>query len=178
MKDKNSTQTTICYDRYPFWIICIGGILSLLIYALGIYIMFTVHFVAFAAYILYILWMEIRLLRNSCKDCWYYGKVCAFGKGRLACYVTKRGNPEDFIKKTATWRSIIPDLLVMAVPVIAGIVLMIIDFDWVLLVSVILILVLSSVGNGYVRGQLACKYCRQREIGCPADRLFDRSKSG
>jgi hypothetical protein len=27
-----------------------------------------------------------------------------------------------------------------------------------------------------VRGHIACKYCKQREIGCPAQRLFDRTK--
>jgi hypothetical protein len=27
-----------------------------------------------------------------------------------------------------------------------------------------------------VRGQLACRYCKQREIGCPAAQLFDTTK--
>jgi hypothetical protein len=27
-----------------------------------------------------------------------------------------------------------------------------------------------------VRGQLACKYCKQRELGCPAEQLFSKTK--
>jgi hypothetical protein len=33
------------------------------------------------------------------------------------------------------------------------------------------------MGNAVVRSQLACRYCRQREIGCPAQRLFERTKT-
>jgi hypothetical protein len=28
-----------------------------------------------------------------------------------------------------------------------------------------------------MRGQLACRYCKQREIGCPAAQLFDSTKN-
>jgi hypothetical protein len=28
-----------------------------------------------------------------------------------------------------------------------------------------------------VRGQLACRYCKQREIGCPAAQLFNKQKN-
>jgi len=34
------------------------------------------------------------------------------------------------------------------------------------------LVMLSFVGNAVIRGSFACKYCRQREIGCPASRLF------
>jgi hypothetical protein len=35
---------------------------------------------------------------------------------------------------------------------------------------------LTFIGNGLVRGSLACKYCKQREIGCPAEQLFNKKK--
>ena len=38
----------------------------------------------------------------------------------------------------------------------------------------IALLLLGFLGNALVRGHLACRYCRQREIGCPAERLFDK----
>jgi hypothetical protein len=28
-----------------------------------------------------------------------------------------------------------------------------------------------------VRGQLACRYCKQRIIGCPAEQLFNTTKN-
>ncbi|MFH1684097.1 MAG: hypothetical protein ABIA67_04360 [Candidatus Margulisiibacteriota bacterium] len=27
---------------------------------------------------------------------------------------------------------------------------------------------------GYLRGSLACKFCKQRELGCPAEQLFSK----
>jgi hypothetical protein len=33
---------------------------------------------------------------------------------------------------------------------------------------------LACVGNGFIRVSLACKFCRQRELGFPAEQLFDK----
>jgi hypothetical protein len=42
-----------------------------------------------------------------------------------------------------------------------------------LLVTALAVLIaLSFVGNAVLRGSFACKYCKQREIGCPAEKLF------
>jgi len=70
---------------------------------------------------------------------------------------------------------ILPDLLVFLIPLIIGIALLIMSFDWLILVLVVALAVLSSLGNGYIRGSFACKYCRQREIGCPVEQLFNKS---
>jgi hypothetical protein len=56
-------------------------------------------------------------------------------------------------------------------------VLLIIDFNWVILVMILLLLLLTTVGNAIIRGSLACRHCVQREIGCPAEQLFKRDKS-
>jgi len=29
-------------------------------------------------------------------------------------------------------------------------------------------------GTAMIRGNLVCKYCKQREIGCPAEKLFNK----
>ena len=50
---------------------------------------------------------------------------------------------------------------------------MLIDFQWFTLGLMIILLLLSSMGNAYVRGQLACNHCKQGEIGCPALELFN-----
>jgi hypothetical protein len=68
----------------------------------------------------------------------------------------------------------IPDLLVTLVPLIIGIILLIIKFDFILLFAAILLVVLTTSGNGFIRGSLTCKYCKQREIGCPAEKLFSK----
>jgi hypothetical protein len=54
---------------------------------------------------------------------------------------------------------------------------MIQGFTWTILILVIALLLLGFPGNALVRGQLACKYCKQREIGCPATQLFDKPEN-
>jgi len=39
-----------------------------------------------------------------------------------------------------------------------------------------MLILLTSAGNSYIRGSLACKYCQQRELGCPAEKLFNKEK--
>jgi hypothetical protein len=73
-----------------------------------------------------------------------------------------------------TWKDMIPDLLISLIPLITGIVLLIIKIDFFLLFAVILLIVLTTIGNGFVRGRLTCKYCKQRESGCPAEKLFSK----
>jgi hypothetical protein len=68
----------------------------------------------------------------------------------------------------------IPDLLVSLVPLIIGIVLLILEFDFIILFAAILLIVATTSGNAFVRGNLTCKYCRQRESGCPAEKLFNK----
>jgi len=123
-------------------------------------------------------WLEIQVLRKSCVNCYYYGKACAFGRGKLVCLFSKKGDSQEFSKRQVTWKDILPDILVSIIPIVAGVVLLIIDFNWVLLSSVLLLLLFTSAGNGIIRGSLACRYCRQREIGCPAEHLFKRTKAG
>ena len=69
-----------------------------------------------------------------------------------------------------------PDFLVSLIPLGVGIALLVRSFSWLVLLLLIVLLGLASAGTGFVRGQLACKYCRQRELGCPAEQLFSRTK--
>jgi Na+-transporting methylmalonyl-CoA/oxaloacetate decarboxylase gamma subunit len=88
-----------------------------------------------------------------------------------------KGTPEQFKKQTITWKNIVPDFLVFIIPLLVGLALLIHDFSWILLVLIIILFFLGFMGNAVVRSQLACRYCRQREIGCPAQRLFERTKT-
>ena len=73
-----------------------------------------------------------------------------------------------------TWKDMIPDLLISLIPLLAGIVLLIVQFDIYLLATIVLLAFLTTSGNGFIRGKLTCKYCKQRELGCPAEKLFNK----
>jgi hypothetical protein len=169
-------QETLVYEDYPLWMVLASNLLSLFLYFTGAIIMYQIDLIWLVLYVLFILILEFRLVRGHCVDCYYYGKTCAFAKGRLSCIFFPRGTPEQFIKRTITWKDILPDFLVFIIPLLVGIALLIHDFSLVLLVLIIILFILGFIGNAVVRGQLACRYCRQREIGCPAQRLFDRTK--
>jgi hypothetical protein len=64
--------------------------------------------------------------------------------------------------------------MVSIFPAIGGIVLLVRDFSWLILLLLITLLALSSGGNAVIRGSFACRHCKQREIGCPAERLFSK----
>jgi hypothetical protein len=164
------------YEKYPIRVIFISNLLSLMMYGIGAYVLYRFGLIWVILYIIFILAIEYRLMSGHCVDCYYYGKRCAFGKGWLSSRLFPKGNPEQFCKKTITWKDIIPDFLLFFIPVSAGIVLLIMEFSWTILILLIVLLVLGFFGSALVRGQLACRYCKQRETGCPAEQLFDKKR--
>jgi hypothetical protein len=172
------TMDTIAYyEKYPFWIVLLSNVVSIAIYVLGAIIIYEIGLLRLILYILYILWLEIRILRKSCVNCYYHGKACAFGKGKICRLFFKKGDSQQFSKMKITWLDILPDFLVSIIPILAGVVLLIIDFNWLILAVLLLLVFLTSMGNGFIRGSLACSYCKQREIGCPTTQLFSRKKT-
>ena len=163
------------YENYPVWIQLVSNSLSLAIYLIGSLIVVRLGLPWLLIYLAFLFLLEFRLLKESCINCYYYGKRCAFGKGKLSCFLFKRGQgTEQFAKREIRWIEIVPDMLVSFAPIIIGIILLVIHFDWILLLLIMILFLLSSIGNGFVRGSLACKYCKQQEIGCPAEKLFNR----
>ncbi len=148
---------------------------SIAIYLIRGFLVLELGFIFLLAYLLFIVFLEMRLLSKSCANCYYYGRPCAFGKGRICAMVFKKGDEKRRIQELVTWKAILPDLLVYLVPLIIGIALLILSFDWLILIPVVALTILSSLGNGFIRASFACKYCRQRGIGCPAEKLFNRS---
>ncbi len=59
--------------------------------------------------------------------------------------------------------------------IVVGIVTLVRDSSRVVLLAVTLLLMFGSVGTGFVRRQQACTQCQQRELGCPAERLFSKA---
>jgi hypothetical protein len=165
-------EQTKTYERFPFWIVGLSNLLTILIYGLGAYILWGFGIWLSGLYLLYCLWLELRLLKESCVNCYYYGKVCGFGKGKLCSWLFKKGDPRKFCETEISWASMLPDFLVLLGAVLGGIILLFQNFTWLLVGVLALLIVLSLSGNAVVRGSLACKYCRQRELGCPAAKLF------
>lgn len=166
----------ICYENYPWQIVAVANVVNLAIYASGAIIVVKLGLLPLFLYLAYLVILEVRLLKVSCTKCFYYDQYCAFGKGKLSALFFKKDDPSLFGKRNFTWYSMIPDMLVSVIPILIGIYLLISDFNWIILSMMIILIVLTSFGNGMVRGSLACNHCKQKEIRCPADQLFNQPK--
>jgi hypothetical protein len=110
----------------------------------------------------------------SCVYCYYYDKWCAFGKGKVAALIFKRGDPERFLTKTISLKELTLDMLIVLFPLVGGIALLIRDFSWQTVISIAFLLVFSFGGNYLIRSRVACACCKQRELGCPAEQFFGK----
>jgi hypothetical protein len=168
---------TPSFENFPWQMVVISNAVSLAIYAIGLYLMARLGIVWGLFYLAYCIWMEWKLLSGSCRYCYYYGKRCGFGKGRVCSWFLSKGTKPTLSAKRITWLDVLPDFLVSLVPLGAGIAILIRSFSWPVLFLMTILVFLGSVGTGLVRGQLACKYCKQRELGCPAEQLFSKTKN-
>ena len=162
------------FDRYPFWIVVFSNIVSLGMYFIGSYIIYQLGAVWLAIYVFYIVILELRLMKRSCTGCYYYGRLCAFGRGKLSAAMFEKGDMRKFSQGKVNWKDLIPDFMVSIIPLVVGIASLVMEFNLLILVLVVLLLALTSFGNGFVRGSLACRHCRQRSIGCPAEKMFSK----
>jgi hypothetical protein len=165
------------YENFPAPMVAVSVLVAISIYALGALILAGHGPVIMAAYLLYCAFFELWVMKHSCVNCFYYGKVCAFGRGKISAYLFPQGNPELFACTNITWRTLIPDVLIMLLPLIGGAVLLVRSFSWILAAGMALLVTLSLSGNAFVRTRIACKYCRQREFGCPAEKFFGEMRA-
>jgi hypothetical protein len=163
-------------EERQFWIVIVSNFVGVSIYLMGASILAGFGLWLSGLYLLYGLGLELRLLQGHCVHCYYYGKICGFGKGKLCSWIFKQGDPRKFTAAHLSWTTMLPDFLVMLWPALGGIILLVQDFTWLLLGMLVMLVALSLSGNTIVRGSFTCKYCRQKELGCPAAKLFGRER--
>jgi hypothetical protein len=169
-------KTIKSYENFPIRTVILSNFVSLTIYGLGFLIIFRLGLVFSLLFLLYIFIFEYRLIKNHCTNCFYWGKICGFGKGKMSSWFFKKGDISKFCKRDMTWKDMIPDILLSLIPLVIGIILLMVKFDFVLLSELLLLILFTTMGNNYIRGTLTCKYCKQKELGCPADKLFNKEK--
>ena len=160
------------YESFPVGAVILCYLVTLLTYAVGAYVLAGFGVLVSILYLSYCVWIEVRILRASCTGCYYYGKLCGLGRGRLCSLFFKRGDPQRFVEREVSWTNVLPDFLVAIIPIFGGIILLVKDFSWPLLAMLVILVFLYFGGSAVIRGSFACKYCKQREIGCPAQELF------
>jgi hypothetical protein len=167
-------EETKFYEKYPLWIPLLTALISFIGYIIGALILSGFGIIYSILYLIYCFGAELVVIIRSCKDCWYYGKVCGIGKGIVAPLFVKKGDTKKFAERDISLVHLIPDFLVVIFPLVGGIVLLILDFSFLLLGLIILLVLLFFGGTAFIRSKLVCKHCKQKEIGCPAEKIFNK----
>lgn len=97
------------YERFPMPTVLLSNGLAITIYAIGVFILAQCGIWWAVLYLLYCGGFEMRLLRYHCVNCYYYGKVCAFGKGKLSALLFKKGDPQKFTENQIHWYDLVED---------------------------------------------------------------------
>ena len=139
--------------------------------------MFRLHLITGIIYLLYIVLMEFFVYKEACPHCFYYGKVCFSGRGKLANLLYKKGEPKKFCERPIKFKDLIPQLIVVVVPVIVGIALLISrGFHLLTLIAVVYPVFNWFAINPILYGKLACPHCKQGKKCCPALDFFSKKK--
>jgi hypothetical protein len=80
-------ETVKRYENYPIWVVILSNLVSIGIYGLGFLIMIRLGLLVSILYLIYVSIFEYRVTRYHCIHCFYWGKTCGFGKGRLSSWI-------------------------------------------------------------------------------------------
>lgn len=162
------------FENYPLWSILLANLVSLSVYFTGLYILYLLWPLLALIFLVYVLYNELSVYREGCVSCYYYGKLCAFGRGKIAKMFLKKGSPKKFTEKQVSTKDFIQSSLVSIVPLIAGIYLLIQSFTWPVLIATAWPLVVWFFLNPVVYGEYACIHCKQARICCPVCEYFKK----
>lgn len=165
------------FENYPARTVLIVWLVNLIVYLASVYLIWRLGALWGVLAIVYLFVVEFSTYWEGCTHCYYYGKRCYSGRGRIAPWLVKKGNPQKFCEKPVTFWNLLPHALVSIAPLIVGIILLIQDFNWLILICTSLPLLQWFMGNQLIFGILACPHCEQGRRCCPAQAFFGKKKN-
>jgi hypothetical protein len=175
MKD----EPRICeqgWEEFPKSQIVLGNFMMLFLIALGTAACWFLYPLAAWIYLPVALIMVFVVMRRLvCTNCYYYGKWCPMGWGKLTALLFKKGSIEKFSNSPGIKLAAPTYGLMSLIPLILIIIALVKDFTAPKLVVLILLLMVSgysAVGNR----KKSCANCKMKTI-CPGA-LRNEPKSG
>jgi hypothetical protein len=153
-------------ETYPLKTILTENIFMLLWITIGTYLIWTFKPTIAWAYLAFTLTMVLFIMRILvCKNCYYHGKFCHTGWGKLSALYCKQGKIEHF--GCGFSGAIIPIFYgsIALLPLILGITTLIKAFsivNLIVIVGFVVVVVMSS----YTLRKKACGVCKMRDL-CP-----------
>ncbi len=153
-------------EEFPKSGIIFGNLLMLLWIALGTAACWFLYPLAGRIYLVVAVSLVFLVLRwLVCTNCYYYGKWCPIGWGKLAALLFKQGSIENFGKSPGVKLAPVVYGLLSLVPLIFIIVALVKEFTAPKIIVLVLLLAVSyysAVGNR----RKSCSNCKMRTI-CP-----------
>ena len=153
-------------EEYPKSQILLGNLVMILWIALGTAACWFLYPLAGRIYLVVAVTLVFLVLRwLVCTNCYYYGKWCPIGWGKLAALLFKQGSIEKFSKSLGVKLAPVVYGLLSLVPLIFIIVALAKEFTAPKIIVLVLLLAVSyysAVGNR----KKSCSNCKMRTI-CP-----------
>ncbi len=162
------------FERFPLWIVLVSNLVSWSVYFSGFYLLYLITPALSLLLFVYVIYLELSVYREGCVNCYYYGKRCAFGRGKIAKIFFKKGEPKKFTEKEVSMKDFLPSSLPAIATLFAGIYLLYQSFNWLVLGLTVWPIIVMFLGNPIIYGKLACPNCKQSYIGCPVCEMFKK----
>jgi len=148
-------------EAYPWGLIILRWIICGSIFALGFYIFNRLNQMAAIVYSIYAVFgVLIVLPLSKCRNCYWYGKRCQLGWGKVAAFLFPRGKEKDFalsfhfnLLLTLIW--ILPSLLALLKLLTHR------NLHWLIIFGLSLFLPLLK---RWTRKILACRRCPHQQL--------------
>ena len=153
-------------EEYPKAVIVFGNFMMVLWIVVGTIACWFLFPLAAWLYLVFAVIMVVIVLRKLvCPNCYYYGKWCHIGWGKLSALMFKKGNIEDFRSSTGLKLAPITYGLLTIIPLILIVISIFRGFLVSKLIVLILLLLISFYSGGVSRKK-TCADCKMKII-CP-----------
>lgn len=153
-------------EQYSKVTVIFGNFMMLLWIALGtIACRFLCPLVAWIYFAFAIIMVYVVLRKLVCTNCYYYGKLCAMGWGKLSALLFKKGNIKDF--KTSIGVKLAPLTygLLSIIPLILVVISIFLGFS-IFKIVILVLLLLVSFYSGAISRKKTCAECKMK-LMCP-----------
>lgn len=153
-------------EEYPKVSIIIGNLIMVLWISLGtVACWFLYPLIAWVYLALAIAMVGVILRKLVCTKCYYYGRWCSMGWGKLSALLFRHGDIEKFGTSIGIKLAPITYGLLSLIPFICIVISIVMGLA-VLKIVVLLLLLLISFYSGFTSRRKACANCRMKLI-CP-----------
>ena len=153
------TPETELYENFPISQVIRTNVLNFSGFILGAILISFLNIWLGIIYFVFCIGTMIWILKARCSHCYYYGKICIAGFGKISSILFKPGSPEKF-HQSANYT-----LPITFIPFLIGLFILFTDFSigfLGLLILYLLSFLIRMIISKLAPEQVSCNHCKQR----------------